>query len=152
GAPVSAHPDLQDRGAMSEGFMRERTGDRVTRDPLGAAAAAPRVGLVHAALEDCPVGLEALPGHGQTELIETAERGEVRGREGSVGHVEVFRMGGVRTSIIGRPRPISASPLRAPPSTPLIPMSRFDLPSTMSRSLAGPRFSRTGVRSIITVT
>src|SRR5690606_35499099 len=73
-------------------------------------------------------GLEALPGRGQSELIEAAERREVRGGEGSVGHVEVFRMGCVRTSIIGRPRPISASPLRAPRHTPLFAKSPFVWP------------------------
>ncbi|MGI8592265.1 MAG: hypothetical protein ACR2M5_15015, partial [Nakamurella sp.] len=35
------------------------------------------------------------------------ERGQVRGREGSVSHVEVFQVGGVRTTIIGRPRRLS---------------------------------------------
>ena len=41
------------------------------------------------------------------ELAEATERGQIRAREGSVRHVEVFRMDGVRTSIIGRPRPLS---------------------------------------------
>ena len=40
------------------------------------------------------------------------EGGQVRaaeaGRRGSVGHVEVFRMDGVGTSIVGRPRRLSA--------------------------------------------
>ena len=52
-------------------------------------------------------GVELLPGHFQTKLIKPAERGEVRASEGSVMHVEVFRMVGVRTSILGRPRPPS---------------------------------------------
>ncbi|PZE23466.1 hypothetical protein [Curtobacterium sp. MCBD17_028] len=42
------------------------------------------------------------------ELVEAAERGEVGQREGSVGHVEVFRTGSLRTSIIGGPRPRSS--------------------------------------------
>ena len=42
----------------------------------------------------------------QTQLVQAAERREVRGREGSVRHVEVFLDGGVRTSILGRPRPL----------------------------------------------
>lgn len=33
-------------------------------------------------------------------LLEPAERGEVRVRDGSVEHVEVFRLGSVRTSIL----------------------------------------------------
>lgn len=43
----------------------------------------------------------------QAECVEVAERGEVRGGERKVVHVEVFRMGCVGTSIFGRPRPIS---------------------------------------------
>lgn len=49
--------------------------------------------------------------------------GQVRaaeaGRRGSVGHVEVFRMDGVGTSIVGRPRRLSAD-RRARPTYTLI--------------------------------
>ncbi len=45
------------------------------------------------------------PGRFEAEVIETAEHGQVRGIKGSVGHVEAFQMGGVRTSIIGRASP-----------------------------------------------
>jgi hypothetical protein len=48
-----------------------------------------------------------LPHNDEAELVQTAERGQVRAGEGSVGHVEVFRMGGVGTPILGRPRPSS---------------------------------------------
>ena len=41
------------------------------------------------------------------------------GRRGSVGHVEVFRMDGVGTSIVGRPRRLSAD-RRARPTYTLI--------------------------------
>ena len=55
--------------------------------------------------------LHPLAGHHQAELIEPNERGQIRAGEarnsGNVRHVEVFRMGGVRTSILGRPRPLS---------------------------------------------
>ena len=51
------------------------------------------------------------------------EGGQVRaaeaGRRGSVGHVEVFRMDGVGTSIVGRPRRLSAD-RRARPTYTLI--------------------------------
>ena len=51
------------------------------------------------------------------------EGGEVRaaeaGRRGCVGHVEVFRMDGVGTSIVGRPRRLSAD-RRARPTYTLI--------------------------------
>src|SRR5215212_1985864 len=45
-----------------------------------------------------------LADHDQAELIQAAERGQVRAAEGSVRHDEVFQMGGVGTSILGRPR------------------------------------------------
>ena len=51
------------------------------------------------------------------------EGGQVRaaeaGRRGSVGHVEVFRMAGVGTSIVGRPRRLPAD-RRARPTYTLI--------------------------------
>lgn len=54
---------------------------------------------------------QLLAGYLQPEVVEAAECGRVSAGEaranGSGGHVEVFRMGGVRTSIIGRPRPSS---------------------------------------------
>jgi hypothetical protein len=52
------------------------------------------------------VRFQALPDHLQAERVELAERGQVRASEGSVRHVEVFRMGGVRAPILGRPRPL----------------------------------------------
>ncbi len=42
-----------------------------------------------------------LPDHDETELVQAAERRQVRCAEGSVVHVEVFRMGRVRTPILG---------------------------------------------------
>ena len=54
-------------------------------------------------------GSRRWPVDDQAELVEPAERGQVRAgeaRRGSVKHVEVFRMGGVGTSILGRPRPL----------------------------------------------
>src|SRR3954447_20677174 len=61
-------------------------------------------------LEHGALWLKALADGHKPELIEPAEHGQVRAREarprGSVRHVEVFRMGSVRTSIFGRPRPL----------------------------------------------
>jgi hypothetical protein len=69
--------------------------------PLGATLPTPRVIVNDAALEYRPVGLDQLADGFEAELIETAERGEVRGRERRVAQVEVFRqMGSVRTSIL----------------------------------------------------
>jgi hypothetical protein len=58
------------------------------------------------ARQHCSVRLEPPPGHLQAELIQPAERGQVGTAKGSVTHVEVFPLGGVRTPIIGRPRPL----------------------------------------------
>jgi hypothetical protein len=51
------------------------------------------------------IRLNTLTSHPQPELIEATEHAEIRAREGSVKHVEVFQLDGVRISIIGRPRP-----------------------------------------------
>jgi len=64
------------------------------------------VGFGDPAGQHRPIRLEALPDDVQAELVEAAERGQVRGSEGSVKHVEVFRLGCVRTPILGRPRPL----------------------------------------------
>jgi len=73
-------------------------------------AAAPGVGLDHAAGQDRTVWFESLAGDFEPELVESAEGGQISAGEtradGNVGHVEVFRMGSVRTSILGRPRPL----------------------------------------------
>ena len=51
-------------------------------------------------------GSSSCPVTSKPKLVEAAELAQVRGREGSVRHVEVFRVGSVRTPIIGRPRPL----------------------------------------------
>ena len=72
------------------------------------AASAPAlgavIGLQDPARQDRAIGLQTLADHDQAELIQAAERGQVRAAEGSVRHVEVFQMGGVGTSILGRPQ------------------------------------------------
>jgi hypothetical protein len=81
--------------------VRERTRHGVARHALGATLPTPRVIVNDAALEYRPVGLDQLADGFEAELIETAERGEVRGRERRAVQVEVFRqMGSVRTSIL----------------------------------------------------
>jgi len=89
--------------------VRQLTGDAVARACFGSAAATPPGELV--SLDD-PTGqhrtirFKPLPDHLQAELVEAAERAQIRAGEGSVKHVEVFLLGGVRTPIIGRPRPL----------------------------------------------
>ena len=48
----------------------------------------------------------ALARHLQPQAIQACERAQVGAIKGSIGHVEVFQMGGVGTPIIGRPRPL----------------------------------------------
>ena len=52
------------------------------------------------------VEFELLPRDLKTKLIKPTKRGQVRASEGDVGHVEVSRMDGVITFILGRPRPL----------------------------------------------
>lgn len=68
---------------------------------------APVVRLQDPAREHGPVGLEQLAGDFQVELVQAGESGQVGAREGSVEHVEVFRVAGVGTAIFERPRPLS---------------------------------------------
>lgn len=70
-----------------------------------------------------PVRLEQLAGDLQTEAVEAGEGSQVRAREGSVRHVEVFRTGCVRTPIIGRPRPSPRHRRAAPGRTTATPSS-----------------------------
>ena len=52
------------------------------------------------------VWLNALARHFQAQVIQARERAQVGAIKDSIGHVEVFRMDGVGTPIIGRPRPL----------------------------------------------
>jgi hypothetical protein len=63
----------------------------VTRCSFAAATATPGVGLEDPAGQDRPVWLETLSDDCETELVEAAERGQVRASEGSVRHGEVIR-------------------------------------------------------------
>jgi len=102
---------------MPEGFVGKPSGDGVSQYALGPAPATPAILVtVHdAAFQHGSIRLKTLPDGFKAKVIQAAEGGQVRASEGSVGHVEVFRMGGLRTSIIGRPRP-SPGQRRANPS------------------------------------
>ncbi len=118
-APVTTNPDVELGRTMSERFMREFPGNRFTGSAFGSTPTTPRIGLPHSAVNDHPVGLERLSDRFETEFVEAAERGQISGLEGSVVHVEVFRMERVRTSIIERPRSLSLLPLRTPRLDPM---------------------------------
>lgn len=86
---------------MSERFMREATSDAPARESTRPATVTPRVRIRHATLDHRPFRADQLPNGHQAEFIQTAELRQIRGREGSVVHVEVFQqMGSVRTSIL----------------------------------------------------
>jgi hypothetical protein len=103
-AAVAAHRDQQRRRAPAQRLVCEFSGHRVARYALAAATPTPLIGLEDPAGKHGTVGLEPLAGDLEAELVEAAERGQVRAGEGSVRQVEVFQMASVRTSIIGRPR------------------------------------------------
>ena len=88
---------------MTERLVGETPRVRPARERLATASPAPRIRLGDAALDHRAIRLKKLTGGHEAELVEMAEHGQIRGREGSVVHVEVFRqMVSVRTSIIGR--------------------------------------------------
>ena len=106
-APVAADRDQQRRGPPTQRLVRQPPGHRVTRRTFAAATSTPAVRLDDPARQDRTVRLKTLAHNLETKLIEVGERGQVRAREGSVRHVEVFQMSGVRTFILGRPRRLS---------------------------------------------
>ena len=131
-APVAADDDQQRRGTPSERLVRKPSGHAVPHDALTTAAPAPQIRLLrlgiggNPARQDRTIGLHMLGDHHKPEVVQAAERGQVRADEGNVGHVEVFRLGGVRTPILGRPRP-SSRERRADPATPSSAKSPFAL-------------------------
>jgi len=126
-APVATHRDQQDGRPPPERLVRQTTDHSATRRSLTAAPPAPLVRLDDPTSQHRPLRLQVLAHDLQAELVEASERGQVGAREGSVGHVEVFRMGSVRTSIFGRPRPTSADD--APPRSPRLYTLNCDEPT-----------------------
>ncbi|PFG37181.1 hypothetical protein ATL41_1932 [Flavimobilis soli] len=109
GALVAADGHQRRRRAPAQRLVRQPARDGVSRQAFAAAAPAPPVRLIDVddpAGEHRPVRLEMLPDDLQAELIETAERGQVSAREGSVKHVEVFLDGQCENF---RPRETSTS-------------------------------------------
>jgi hypothetical protein len=108
-APVPANRDQQRRGPPPERRVPEPADHRVARRALAPAPPAPLVGLHDPAGQHRTIGLQALPDDFKAELVQAGEGGQVRTGEGSDRNVEVFRLGSVRTPIIGRPRPLTAT-------------------------------------------
>lgn len=97
--------------SVAERFVGQTADDGIANDPVATAPTAPVISSVGPAFQNRLVPGDVLAGAGQIEGVESAECREVRGRESRLGHVEVFRMDCVRTSIIGRPRRLSAQRL-----------------------------------------
>ena len=105
-APVAAHAHRHDRGVLPVWLVRQAPDHRVTRNRLAPAVSAPSILTSNTACQHCIVGLNALAGHFQAQVIQARERAQVRAIKGSIGCVEVFQMDCVGISIIERPRPL----------------------------------------------
>ncbi len=147
-APVAPNPHQQDRGPVAERLVSQATRDRAARGRPCSAGAAPRILLRQSTLEHRPLSREALPYDDQAEFVQACEGRQIGAVEGSFGHVEVFLMASVRTSIIGRPRRLSRH-RRAhhPPCSyplnceePVIPRIVHTVNSAHDRSSAVPRY------------
>jgi len=105
----------QRRRPPTERLVRQPPDDRVPRHALGSAATAPVIRLDDHAGQYRAIWLQPLTSHEQPELVQAAEGGQISSAEpsirsradGSVKHVEVFRIRRVGTLIFGRPRPLS---------------------------------------------
>ena len=104
---VTAEANMKRGRPVAEGFVGQLADDGVANDPVATAPTAPVISSVGPAFQDGLVPGDVLADAGEVEGVESAECREVRGRESRLGHVEVFRMDCVRTSIIGRPRRLS---------------------------------------------
>ncbi len=101
-------------GSVTEGLVGELADNGVSYDAFSTAGPAPPTGFKYTAFDERPIRAEVLANGFETELIEPAERRQIRGMKGSVEHVEVFQMVRVGTSIIGRPRPLSGTDAPTP--------------------------------------
>ncbi|SMX62627.1 hypothetical protein BLIN101_00038 [Brevibacterium linens] len=108
---VTAEAKMKRSWSVAERFVGQLADDGVANDPVATAPSAPVISSVGLAFQDGLVPGDVLADTGQIEGVESAECREVRGEESRLGHVEVFRMDCVRTSIIGRPRRLSAQRL-----------------------------------------
>ena len=106
GAAVAAHAHVQDRGVPPVGYVSQAPDHRVAYDAFAPTLSAPPVLTHYLAGQDGPIASYTLARHLQSQVIQACEGAQVRAIKGSIGHVEVFRMDGVGTPIIGRPRPL----------------------------------------------
>ena len=130
-AGVPRHVELQARRVRAKREMPGRHGlDDVEagEDDVAGSGVPPRAERLvgQPRREHRPVGVQALTGHDEAELVQPAELGQVRAGEGNVRQVEVFWMVGVGTSIFRGPRRLYAT-TPAASTTPSSVMSQFRL-------------------------
>jgi hypothetical protein len=89
-AAVAPDGDVQAGGSPAERLVRQPSDHGAPRNALAAAAPAPVVGVDDPAGEHRAIGVEALAGHDESELVQAAEHSQVRtaeaGVRGSVSH------------------------------------------------------------------
>jgi hypothetical protein len=84
GAPVSTDRDDQGGGPPSQRLVRQPPDHRAAGRPLTPASTAPAVRFHDPTGQHRALRRQALAGHFKPELVEAAERGQIRGGEGSV--------------------------------------------------------------------
>ncbi|CCC45954.1 putative uncharacterized protein mb3249c [Mycobacterium canettii CIPT 140010059] len=114
---------IQDHRHKDGAPVSQSAGHGIPYLALLAATSTPSILVGDPTRRHRPLGIQVLAGHLHPELIKPAESGQTGADKarttGSVVHVEVFRMRGVGTPIIGRPRPLPGNdaPTRPTPST-----------------------------------
>ena len=103
---VAVYAHVQDRGVPPVGYVSQAPDHRVAYDAFAPTLSTPPVLTHYLAGQDGPIASYTLARHLQSQAIQACERAQVRAIKGSIGHVEVFRVDGVGTPIIGRPRPL----------------------------------------------
>ena len=97
---------MHNRGTPPAGLMRQAPDHCATTNALAPAASTPPILTGNTARQHCMDWFNALPRHLQPQAIQASERAQIRAIKNSIGHVEVFQIDGVGTSITGRPRPL----------------------------------------------
>jgi hypothetical protein len=92
-AAVAPDGDLQAGGSPAERLVRQPSDHGAPRNALAAAAPAPVVRVDDAAGEHRAIGVEALTGHDEPELVQAAEHSQVGAAEAGVRGSVVQRRG-----------------------------------------------------------
>src|ERR1700712_1216643 len=106
-AAVSAARDQQPRRAPPQRFVGQPPCRGVPRSAPRATSAAPLIIVNDPALKDRPIRFQELAQDLQAQPVQPGKRGHIRVSKSRVSHVEVFRMSGVGTFILGGPRPLT---------------------------------------------